>query len=169
MRNATVYNNIRTTGARSARGTQGCHHGAPPKVATFFLFALLGLGIETFWTGILSTSLSLMGYSSVWYILFYGSVPFIFPYVLHYRWQIRLLIYALSIISIEFIGMYLLYVLTGTYPTEEYYKKRLFSIYGFIDLANIPEFILLGFTLEYFYRHFITPNVQNYHSQSMLV
>ena len=114
------------------------------------LCSFAGLGLETWWTGIFHHHWIMMGYSSVWYMLFYGSVPVWIPMVVDtFDWRQRILVYGLGITCVEYICMFSLWILLGHAPTQSKYMNRRWGIHGFTDLANIPSFVALGFTLEY--------------------
>lgn len=115
-----------------------------------FIISMVGLGIETFWTGIYKMDQNMIGYSSAWYVLFYGSSPMITAaiikrcdYVL-----IRMFIYAMIIFACEFFGMAGLWMIFGQYPTLSVYQTRPWNVYGFSDIMNFPEFMILGFLIE---------------------
>lgn len=115
-----------------------------------FIVTMVGLGIETFWTGIYKMHPNMIGYSSAWYVLFYGSSPFITQAVVKrcdYVF-IRMCVYALVIMACEFFGMAGLWMLFGEYPTMAVYQDRPWSMLGFSDLMNFPEFMVLGFIIE---------------------
>lgn len=129
-------------------------------VIQFVIFALIGLGMEVFFTAALNAKKqfkngekTLKGYSSIWYIPLYGLVAPIY-YFCHklfeiYPWFIRGLIYMLIIYTAEFIWMGLLRLVFGHSPSEKEYYASGRSIMGLIRWDFAPAWFFAGLFLEF--------------------
>ncbi len=104
---------------------------------------------------------SLMGYTYVWMIPIYMLIPIIgFPLMNKFRnfpLLARLLIYALSIFTIEFISGFLLEQITGKCPWE--YTTG-WNIMGYIQLEFLPAWMFFSFLLERLY-YFLEEHLKN--------
>ncbi|CAN5525727.1 hypothetical protein BH10CYA1_BH10CYA1_32310 [soil metagenome] len=124
------------------------------------LFAVLGLGLEVVFTGILdsrrSNSRHFIGYSSLWYLPLYSISPiflhlagaslFALPVV------IRGLIYMTAIFAVEYAGMLCLRKLLSSSPSEVAYYQSRWNIHGLIRLDFAPAMFLMGLFFEFIYR-----------------
>ena len=138
-------------------------------LARCILFAVVGLGLEVFFTGILEAIYPdktfyppmnqkkfLFGYSSVTYMPLYA---FAYPFfVATHLWLFsmsvfeRAVFYALAFPILEVIWMFALRMLLGQSPSEYHYFKAGDSLWGLTRPIYIPAFIFAGFALEWLFK-----------------
>ena len=131
-------------------------------------FGLLGLGQEIIFTAFESWATNdsycvitskassnrslLLGYSSLLYFPFYCTIPFLFRF---YRKLInsryRIIVYALTYHLVEFLSMYILFLIIGTTPSYDSYIRSRYGIYGFTRLDYMPFFMTSALFLEQVY------------------
>ncbi len=124
------------------------------------LFAVLGLGLEVIFTGLVdckkNTLCHLMGYSSLWYLPLYMMVPILFGvtklFVFQINWCARGLIYMIMIFAIEYVAMFALRKLLGASPSEGSYYRSPYNVRGLIRLDYAPAMFALGLFFECVYR-----------------
>jgi uncharacterized membrane protein len=125
-----------------------------------FLFAAMGcLGItaEIFFTAITAQinawpeieNWRLKGESYIWMFPIYGiagwAFPIILPKIQHLHFVVRTLIYAIGILTVEFITGWMLDVFTGQCPWE--YTTG-WHVMGYIRLDYTPFWMLFGGMVE---------------------
>lgn len=124
----------------------------------FCAFGCVGITTEIFFTAIVDLldmiqannyNLKLQGKSYIWMFPIYGLggifFPLLMPYFEKFHALIRASIYALGILTVEFITGWLLEVFTGSCPWE--YQTGL-HIMGFIRLDYFPLWAGFGFMTE---------------------
>ena len=122
----------------------------PPKYLRGLVYAALGVSTEIIFTGLRHWP-SLEGKTQLWVIpLYYGGSVFLMePF--HNRWRhiltiYRLVVYAISIILIEYTAGQILKRYLGFCPWE--YRNRRFAISGCANLAYAPLWALVGYAAE---------------------
>ncbi|MEW5849438.1 MAG: hypothetical protein AB2A00_11525 [Myxococcota bacterium] len=126
-------------------------------LAQMFIFAMVGLGLEVVFTGVLDGITHrrklLMGYSSVWYVPFYAAVPWAFerlwPYLVALPWFTRGAVYVVLFHVGEYLAMGLLRLLLGQSPSEESYRKSAYNIHALTRLDFAPAFFVMGMLFEW--------------------
>lgn len=139
------------------------------KLSMILIFACLGITAEIIFTGFKynlflpllhheEINFSLTGTSYVWMIFIYGAIPILFP-LIYFRIAglniiIRVLIYAVICLAIEYIAGFILDSITGACPWR--YTEG-WHINGYIRVDYFPFWILFGFIIEktwlYFKKH----------------
>ncbi len=98
--------------------------------------------------------LSLTGKTYVWMLPIYMLIPFLggflFERLRPLFWLLRLFIYAIAILAVEFISGYILDLTTGKCPWE--YTSG-WHIMGYIRIDYIPAWMFFAFWVEYFYNY----------------
>lgn len=129
-------------------------------VFQMLMFAVLGLGLEVVFTGVLdwrrNNPRHLLGYSSIWYLPLYA----ISPVFLHFAGAslfmlpipLRGLVYMACIFMVEYVGMLCLRKLLGSSPSEVGYYQSRWNIHGLIRLDFAPAMFLMGLFFEFIYR-----------------
>lgn len=91
----------------------------------------------------------LMGVSYIWMFPIYGiagiAFPLLFPFLMKFNFLIRMLVYGIGILLVEFITGGLLDIFTGSCPWE--YKTG-WHIMGYIRLDYLPLWMLFGGMVE---------------------
>ncbi len=120
-------------------------------VKRFFVYGLLGWGIEVFWTGLGSLmrgDLRLVSFTNLWMFLIYGCAVFLEPIhdiIRNWRWPLRGLIWVIIIWGIEYTSGIILKSLLGTYPW--FYTGR-FVYEGLVKFDYAPAWFVAGLLFE---------------------
>lgn len=128
----------------------------------FLKFATLGVTVEVFYTAIYEVivsiknkqkvNMNLKGVSYIWMIPIYGSIAFfskiLIPWLIDFNLILRMFIYGVIILVVEYILGFILKKITGKCPWE--YNSR-WSIHGFIRLDYLPLWMLFGLLVEKYY------------------
>lgn len=135
------------------------------KLFMMIFFGCFGMTGEIFFTAIThalaGTSIiegepimSLTGKTYVWMFPIYVLIPIIggwlFEKLRPYFWLLRIFIYALGILTVEFITGFLLEQFTGKCPWE--YTTG-WHIMGYIRLDYTPAWMFFAFWVEYLYNY----------------
>lgn len=130
-------------------------------IKRFFLYSMLGIYFEVFWTGLRSGILGdfrLQGRSSIIMMLIYGSVVLLEPlFSFLQNWSVitRGIIYSLLILSAEyFLGLFLLKL--NICPWN--YSKALFNYASVTRIDYMPLWIIVGLGYERLYFMFLQNN-----------
>lgn len=103
-----------------------------------------------------SVDLSLAGHSYVWMFFIYASAallfPIFYPRIANLALLLRLLIYTVSIFSIEYLSGWLLDATTGSCP---WHYDSVWAVRGYIRLDYGPFWMAFGYIIE---RVFVTLN-----------
>jgi uncharacterized membrane protein len=124
----------------------------------FILCGITGWIIECIYTGLISMrkgNLKLTCQTSIWMLPIYGLavfIPTIYKHIKKLNIVIRALIYALLIISVEYVTGSLLSLFDGC-PWS--YSESAFNYMGIIRLDYFPLWMLVGIIYEYLFRHVI--------------
>jgi len=136
----------------------------PKHLFMIIFFGCFGITGEIFFTAIThaieGTSviagepiMSLTGKTYVWMFPIYALIPlfagFLFERMRNIFWLLRIFIYALIILSVEFVTGFILEQMTGKCPWE--YTSGL-HIMGYIRLDYIPAWMGFAFIVEYLYK-----------------
>lgn len=131
----------------------------------FLKFATLGITTEVVFTAIAENinrvkkgekwDWSLTGHTFIWMIPIYGLIAFVGPLVIDPMQSlnlfIRLFIYAVMILVVEYITGFILRKLTGRCPWH--YSTGL-HVHNLIRLDYTPLWMGFGFIVEYLYFHY---------------
>lgn len=124
-------------------------------IKRFFVYGILGWGMEVFWTGmssLLTGDLRLTGYSNLWMFFIYGSAVFLEPIhdiIKSWSWPVRGGIWVVLIWGIEYASGLLLFKLLGLYPW--FYAGPL-AVDGIVNLAFAPAWFAAGLLFERMHR-----------------
>ncbi len=119
----------------------------------YIIYGLLGLLLETIWTGLgslLSGNYKLTGYTYLWMFFIYGLGIIFEPIhdrIRNKNFLIRGLIWAFLIFAVEFTTGYLLELLIGSCPWN-YGRDTKYSLYGYIRLDFLPIWFVVGLAFE---------------------
>ncbi len=134
------------------------------KLFIAILFACFGVTAEILFTGIKynvvlpllngeEINFVLEGTSYVWMIFIYGAIPFLFPplyrRISNLHVVVRIIIYAVICLTVEFICGWLLDIITGDCPWR--YTEGL-HVLGYIRLDYFPIWMFFGFCVERLWR-----------------
>ena len=136
-----------------------------PLIKNFVKFATLGVTTEIIFTAVVATlqslqkqekiNWSLMGFSYIWMIPIYGSAAFLAPLILPhlepFNMFIRMLIYGITILMVEYITGYIIRAITGRCPWH--YESK-WAIHNLIRLDFLPLWMFFGLVIEFFYLYF---------------
>ena len=124
----------------------------------FFFCAMgcIGMTMEIFFTAIYGivqetaeVPVRLMGHSYIWMFPIYGLAGIIFPPVLkiigHWNILLRMCVYAIGILAVEFATGWFLDLVTGQCPWE--YKEGL-HIMGYMRIDYFPFWAVFGLLVE---------------------
>lgn len=120
-------------------------------VKRFFIYGILGWGIEVIWTGmgsIISGDLRALGFTNLWMFLIYGCAVFLEPLndiISNWKWPARGFIWVIIIWGMEYSSGLLLNTILGVKPWI--YSGR-FSIDSFIRLDYAPAWFIAGLLFE---------------------
>lgn len=126
------------------------------QIFLFVAFACIGITTEIFFTAICKNietfpqiDWSLSGQSYIWMFPIYGlagwAFPWLYPIIQKYPLLLRLSIYGIGILIVEFIAGALLDFFTGRCPWE--YEEG-WHIMGYIRIDYFPLWALFGFMVE---------------------
>lgn len=125
-----------------------------------FVFACIGIAAEIVFTGLkynvvlplmqnTAVDFTLDGQSYIWMLFIYGAIPFLLPPIykaLHtFPLLVRLILYALICLSVEFISGYVLQLITGSCPW--FYTEGI-TILGLVRLDYFPIWMIFGYFIE---------------------
>jgi hypothetical protein len=121
------------------------------KLKRFFIYGLVGWGMEIVWTGLYSLvngDMRLEAFTNLWMFLIYGSAVFLEP--IHdiigtWRWYFRGVIWVVIIWGIEYTSGQVLLNLLGVYPWV-YYGR--FAVDGLVRLDFAPAWFVAGMLFE---------------------
>ncbi|MCR4434705.1 MAG: hypothetical protein QHH06_03785 [Clostridiales bacterium] len=117
----------------------------------FFIYGILGWGIEIAWTGIgslINGDVRLWGFTNIWMFFIYGSAVFLEPIhdaIASWKWPVRGIIWVVIIWGIEYTSGLILYNILGTYP---WLYTGPFAFHGFIRLDYGPAWFVAGLLFE---------------------
>jgi hypothetical protein len=120
-------------------------------IKRFFIYGVLGWGIEVVWTGLgslISGDLRLLGFTNLWMFLIYGCAVFLEPIndiISSWKWPIRGFIWVIIIWGIEYSSGLFLSIILGVKPWA--YDGR-YSIDSFIRLDYAPAWFIAGLLFE---------------------
>ena len=123
----------------------------------FICYGILGWCMEVFWTATtrrlfgLTHDWRLQGFTYLWMFPIYGSIVWLYE-PLHnairvWPWPLRAAIYAIGIMTIEYITGWLLRRLTGACPWD-YSERARWHIHGLVRLEYAPAWAAVGLLLE---------------------
>lgn len=121
------------------------------KILRFIIYGLIGWCLEIFWTGLGSLihgDITMHGWTSIWMFLIYGLAIFMEPIhnaIRHWPILVRGGIYALLILSGEFITGSLLRLALGVCP---WYYDTGITIHGITRLDYAPYWLVAGLLFE---------------------
>lgn len=125
----------------------------------FFLFALLGLNMEVFFTSISSfisgQDYNLRGHTSLWMMVDYGLLGILTPWVRDFlkRMSIPLIgrafVYMIGIFTVEYFSGIIFHKVIGLKIWD--YSSLPLNIHGQITLLYIPLWFALGLGIETLY------------------
>lgn len=118
-----------------------------------FVYMIGSAFVELCFTGIRRWP-NLEGRTQLWVLplYYFGSIYGLEPIYQRFRHQyrlVRLFIYAMAFLGIEFVAGWILHRYLGQCPWE--YKGRKLSVWGYVDLAYAPLWALLGLAGEMTY------------------
>nr|WP_204618352.1 hypothetical protein [Desulforadius tongensis] len=119
----------------------------------FFIYGLLGWGLEVFWTGFesaLSGDPRLTAHTYLWMFPIYGLAVFLEPLhnaIRRYPWFIRGMVWVLVIFALEYSTGGLIRLITG-YSPWNYSGTSPWEIHGLIRLDMAPLWFITGFIFE---------------------
>jgi len=136
-----------------------------PLLKDFVKFATLGVTTEIIFTATVSAidaikkkqkiNWSMLGFSYIWMIPIYGSAaflaPVIFPHLEPFNLLVRMLIYGLTILIVEYITGFIIRAITGRCPWH--YESK-WAIHNLIRLDFLPLWMIFGLVIEFFYLYF---------------
>jgi uncharacterized membrane protein len=136
-----------------------------PVIKNFVKFATLGVTTEIVFTASVAAihsikkdekiNWSLMGFSYIWMIPIYGSAAFLAPLLLPhleaFSLPLRMLIYGITILIVEYITGFVIRAITGRCPWH--YESK-WSVHNLIRLDFLPLWMLFGLVIEFFYLYF---------------
>jgi len=120
-------------------------------IKRFFIYGMVGWGMEIFWTGLgsfLQGDLSLMSFTSLWMFFIYGSAVFLEPIhdiIKNWILPIRGLIWVVIIWGMEYSSGLLLLKVLGVHPWI-YYGP--FAVDTLVRLDYAPAWFLAGLIFE---------------------
>lgn len=140
-------------------------------INNILVFVLMGLGQECVFTGLESginqkndewmapnAHQFMLGYSSVYYGLFYALVPLyifllqnVFFDLKQIHWLFKAIIYGLIFHTTEYFSMWTMMAIFGNYPSRLSYSSSPYSIHNFTRLDYFPFFMLSGLFFEHVY------------------
>lgn len=118
----------------------------------FVIYGLLGLIMETVWTGLgslLAGDLRLKSFTSLWMFVIYGLAVFLEPVherIRFWPWFVRGLLWTAVIFGIEYATGWLLRSITGVSPWN--YAGKLYNVDGLIRLDYAPVWFAAGLFFE---------------------
>lgn len=121
----------------------------------FFIYGLVGWGIEIVWTGIgslINGDVTLWGFTNLWMFLIYGSAVFLEPLhdaISEWKWLFRGIIWVAIIWGIEYTSGLILLSALGKYPWI--YTGR-FAYQNLIRLDYAPAWFVAGLLFERVHR-----------------
>lgn len=118
----------------------------------FLIYGLLGWNIEVIWTGLYSLTtgdVNLVGSTSLWMFLIYGSAAFVLEPVhdriRSWRWPLRGLIWLILIWTMEYGAGFVLREFLGVTP---WYYDGKYAIDGLVRLDYAPAWFVVGLLFE---------------------
>ncbi len=117
----------------------------------FFIYGILGWGIEVFWTGLgslISGNLRLESFTNLWMFFVYGSAVFLEPIhdiMAKWRWPVRGILWVVIIWGIEYASGMILKSLLGLYP---WYYDGPFAFDNLIRIDYAPAWFVAGLLFE---------------------
>ncbi|MFZ7133321.1 MAG: putative ABC transporter permease [Eubacteriales bacterium] len=126
----------------------------------FFIYGLMGICMEIFWTGLeslLQQNYTLRGTTYIWMVMIYGLGIFLEPIqdqLRHFNLFIRGTIYMVLIFIGEYLSGSLLQHIIGSCPWN--YTDAL-SVHGLITLSFVPVWFIVGLIFEKI--HFILDTI----------
>jgi len=129
---------------------------------SFLKFATFGLAIEVIFTAIVDNleryrmnqkiDWSLKGHSYIWMIPIYGSIAFIAPLVIvplqGFHLLIRLFLFALMILLVEYVTGWIIRKLTGRCP---WHYESGWHVHNLIRIDYIPLWMFFSWMVEWLY------------------
>lgn len=121
----------------------------------FFIYGILGWGIEVIWTGIgslISGDLRLLGFTNLWMFFIYGSAVFLEPIndtISNWKWPIRGFIWVIIIWGIEYTSGLILSTILGVKPWV--YEGR-YAVDSLVRLDYAPAWFVAGLIFERIHR-----------------
>jgi len=118
----------------------------------FFIYGLIGWGLEVFWTGLGSLmrgDLNLSGYTYLWMLPIYGSAVFLEAFHDRIRpmpWLVRGFIWAAIILMFEYSTGWILRQVLGFCPWD--YGRSRYTLDGLIRLDYTPVWFIVGLLFE---------------------
>ncbi len=134
-------------------------------IIRFFIYGLVGWLTEILWTGfgsLMSGDFTMRGWTYIWMFPIYGLLLFlerVHDHIRHLPVVVRGGIYALLILTTEFITGWLLQELIGECPWC--YGDGPYTIYGIINLAYIPVWSLAGLAFEKLHDYLIAKEISS--------
>lgn len=120
-------------------------------IKRFFIYGILGWGMEVFWTGLGSLivgDMGLGGFTNLWMFFIYGAAVFLEPIhdiMMRWKWPVRGLLWVVIIWGIEYTSGIILKSLLGLYP---WLYQGSFAYQGIIRFDYAPAWFLAGFLFE---------------------
>ncbi|MCX7711171.1 MAG: putative ABC transporter permease [Clostridia bacterium] len=124
-------------------------------IKRFFIYGILGWGMEIFWTGMSSLiggDLRLIGYSNLWMFFIYGLAVLLEPIhdiIRSWSWLFRGVIWVVMIWGIEYASGLILFKILGVYP---WYYAGPFAVDGIVNLSFAPAWFVAGLLFEWVHR-----------------
>jgi len=141
------------------------------KLLISVIFGIFGIAIEVLFTALHPVftgkdfSWSMQGKSYLWMFFIYAMIKplfdFGYPVLKKYNILLRVFIYSVIILLIEFITGFFLEQITGTCPWK--YKEGL-TFFGYIRIDYIFYWMIFGYIIEYIY--LLLDNVVNFEKES---
>jgi hypothetical protein len=124
-------------------------------IKRFFIYGLIGWGMEIFWTGLyslISGDLRLEAFTNLWMFFIYGAAVFLEPIhdiISKWRWPVRGFIWVVLIWGMEYTSGFILRSILGV-NVWTYYGK--FAIEGLVRLDYAPAWFIAGMMFERIHR-----------------
>lgn len=121
----------------------------------FFVYGVIGWGMEILWTGMSSLSrgdLTLEGFTNIWMFFIYGSAVFLEPIhdiIAGWRWFVRGILWVVIIWGFEYTSGLLLVSILGVYP---WVYTGPYAVDGLITLSYAPAWFVAGLFFERVHR-----------------